>query len=143
MRPGHVWCYDFVQDRTQDGRAFRMLTVVDEFTRQCLAIVTERKLNSDDVLHCLTELFTIHGPPEHIRSDNGSDFTAKAVRRWLGQIGVPSQCRSASHPTAARWRDQPLAARSHIGNPKADQIAAAQFAVNAEVEERKIADLVG
>lgn len=87
-RPGHVWCYDFVQDQTQDGRAFRMLTVVDEFTRQCLAIVTARKLNSDDVLHCLTELFTIHGPPEHIRSDNGSEFTARAVRHWLGQIGV-------------------------------------------------------
>ena len=87
-RPGHVWCYDFVQDQTQDGRAFRMLTVVDEFTRQCLAIVTARKLNSDDVLHCLTELFTIHGPPEHIRSDNGSEFTAKAVRRWLGRISV-------------------------------------------------------
>jgi putative transposase len=65
-----------------------MLTVVDEFTRQCLAIVTARKLNSDDVLHCLTELFTIHGPPEQIRSDNGSEFTAKAVRRWLGRIGV-------------------------------------------------------
>jgi putative transposase len=87
-RPGHVWCYDFVQDQTQGGQAFRMLTVVDEFTRQCLAIVTARKLNSDDVLHCLTELFTIHGPPEHIRSDNGSEFTAKAVRRWLGRIGV-------------------------------------------------------
>jgi putative transposase len=86
--PGHVWCYDFVQDRTQDGRVFRMLTVVDEFTRQCLAIVAARKLNSDDVLHCLTELFTIHGPPEHIRSDNGSEFTAKAVRRWLSRIGV-------------------------------------------------------
>jgi putative transposase len=87
-RPGHVWCYDFVQDQTQDGRAFRMLTVVDEFTRRCLAIVTARKLNSDDVLHCLAELFTIQGPPEHIRSDNGSEFTAKAVRRWLGRIGV-------------------------------------------------------
>lgn len=87
-RPGHVWCYDFVQDQTQDGRAFRMLTVVDEFTRQCLAIVTARKLKSDDVLHCLTELFAIHGPPEHIRSDNGSEFTAKAVHLWLGRIGV-------------------------------------------------------
>jgi len=87
-RAGHVWSYDFVQDQTLDGRAFRMLTIVDEFTRQCLAIVTARKLNSDDVLHCLTELFTIHGPPEHIRSDNGSEFTAKAVRRWLGRIGV-------------------------------------------------------
>jgi transposase InsO family protein len=86
--PGHVWAYDFVQDRTQDGRVFRMLTVIDEFTRQCLAIVTTRKLKSDDVLHCLTELFAIHGPPEHIRSDNGSEFTAKEVRRWLGSLGV-------------------------------------------------------
>jgi putative transposase len=87
-RPGHVWSYDFVQDRTQDGRAFRMLTVIDEFTRRCLAIVVARRLNSDDVLHCLAELFTTHGPPEHIRSDNGSEFTARAVRHWLSRIGV-------------------------------------------------------
>jgi transposase InsO family protein len=65
-----------------------MLTVVDEFTRQCLAIVTARKLKSDDVLHCLTRLFVIHGPPEHIRSDNGSEFTAKDMRRWLARLGV-------------------------------------------------------
>jgi transposase InsO family protein len=65
-----------------------MLTVIDEFTRQCLAIVTARKLKSDDVLHCLNRLFVIHGPPEHIRSDNGSEFTAKDVRRWLARLGV-------------------------------------------------------
>lgn len=91
LRPGHaghVWAYDFVQDRTQDGRSFRMLTVIDEFTRRCLAIVVARKLNSDAVLHCLTDLFTVHGPPEHIRSDNGPEFIAKAVRGWLGRIGV-------------------------------------------------------
>jgi transposase InsO family protein len=69
-RPNHVWSYDFVQDRTEDGRRFRMLTVIDEFTRCCLAIVVARRLRSDDVLHCLTELFVAHGPPEHIRSDN-------------------------------------------------------------------------
>ena len=87
-RAGHVWSYDFVQDRTHDGRAFRMLTVIDEFTRRCLAIVVARKLNADDVLHCLTDLFAIHGPPDHIRSDNGPEFAAKAVRTWLGRIGV-------------------------------------------------------
>jgi transposase InsO family protein len=65
-----------------------MLTVIDEFTRRCLAIVVARKLNSDDVLHCLTDLFAIHGPPEHIRSDNGPEFIARAVRAWLGWIGV-------------------------------------------------------
>jgi putative transposase len=87
-REGHVWSYDFVQDRTQDGRAFRMLTVIDEYTRRCLAIVVARKLNADEVLHCLTDLFTLHGPPEHIRSDNGPEFAAKAVRGWLGRVGV-------------------------------------------------------
>ena len=86
--PNHVWSYDFVQDRTHDGRKFRMLTVIDEFTRRCLAIVVERGLKSDNVLHCLTELFVKHGPPDHIRSDNGSEFTAIAVRTWLGRIGV-------------------------------------------------------
>jgi putative transposase len=70
QRPNHVWSYDFVQDRTQNGRAFRMLVVLDEFTRRCLAIVVARRLRSDDVLQCLTDLFVAHGPPEHIRSDN-------------------------------------------------------------------------
>ena len=87
-RPNHVWSYDFVQDRTQDGRAFRMLVVLDEFTRRCLAIVVARRLRSDDVLQCLTDLFVTHGPPEHIRSDNGPEFVAINVRAWLGRIGV-------------------------------------------------------
>ena len=68
--------------------AVNMLTVIDEFTRRCMAVVVERRLNSDNVLHCLTELFVQHGPPDHIRSDNGSEFTAHAVRDWLGRIGV-------------------------------------------------------
>ncbi len=87
-RPNHVWSYDFVQDRTDDGRTFRMLCVIDEFTRRCLAIVVARRLRSDDVLQCLTDLFIEHGPPEHIRSDNGPEFAAKAVRQWLGRLGV-------------------------------------------------------
>ena len=86
--PNHVWSYDFVMDRTHDGRSFRMLTVIDEFTRQCLAIIVDRKLNSDNVLHCLTDLFVQHGLPDHIRSDNGSEFTANAVRAWLARVGV-------------------------------------------------------
>ena len=64
-----------------------MLTVIDEFTRQCLAIIVDRKLNSDNVPHCLTDLFVQHGLPDHIRSDNGSEFTANAVRAWLGRVG--------------------------------------------------------
>jgi putative transposase len=93
-RPNHVWSYDFVQDRTQDGRAFRMLVVLDELTRRCLAIVVARRLRSDDVLHCLADLFVVHGPPEHIRSDNGPEFIAINVREWLGRIGVKTlSCR--------------------------------------------------
>lgn len=91
LRPahkGHVWSYDFVQDRTHDGKAFRMLTVIDEYTRECLAIHVKRKLNSQDVLYVLSKLFLLHGPPEHIRSDNGPEFVAKAVRHWLGRLQV-------------------------------------------------------
>jgi len=65
-----------------------MLTVIDEYTRESLAIVVGRTLTSDDVCECLTDLFVKHGPPEYIRSDNGPEFTAKAVRSWLGRIGV-------------------------------------------------------
>ncbi len=84
----HVWSYDFVQDRTHDGRAVRMLTVVDEWTRECLAIEVGRKLNSQDVLHRLGELFVTRGTPAYIRSDNGPEFTAKAVREWLSRVSV-------------------------------------------------------
>ena len=91
LRPthrNHVWAYDFMSCRTYDGRPLKILTVVDEYTRECLTLVVERRLRSDDVLHCLTDLFVTHGVPEHIRSDNGPEFTAKAVRHWLGKIGV-------------------------------------------------------
>jgi putative transposase len=91
LRPcwrNHVWAYDFVMARTHDGRAFRMLTVIDEHTRECLAILVARRLASDDVLQLLTELFVEHGAPDHIRSDNGPEFVATAVRAWLGCVGV-------------------------------------------------------
>ncbi len=87
-RRNHVWSYDFVEDRTHDGRKLRMLTVIDEYSRECLVIDVERRLRSDDVLHKLAELFVLHGQPEHIRSDNGPEFTDKAVRKWLGKVGV-------------------------------------------------------
>ena len=97
--PRHVWSYDFVMDRTHDGRKIRRLTVIDEFIRRCLAIVVDRKLNSDNVLHCLTNLFTLYGPPDHIRSDNGSEFTAQAVRDWLGKIGVKTLYMASGGPS--------------------------------------------
>jgi len=75
-------------DRTHDGRAFRMLTVMDEFSRECLAIVVDRRLTSSDVIDVLSELFIERGPPEHLRSDNGPEFCSNAVREWLGRVGV-------------------------------------------------------
>ena len=87
-RKGHVWAYDFVACRTEDGRAVRMLTVIDEYTRECLAIKVARRIKSDDVIHALTELFVFNGAPEHIRSDNGPEFTARVVREWLPNVGV-------------------------------------------------------
>ena len=91
LRPthrNHVWSYDFVAARTHDGRPLKILTIIDEHTRQCLALVVDRRIRSDDVLHCLTDLFIKHGAPEHIRSDNGPEFTAQAVRDWLQALHV-------------------------------------------------------
>lgn len=87
-RQNHVWSYDFVMDRTEDGRSFRMLTIIDEFSRRCLAIRTERRLDHELVLETLNDLFLRYGPPDHIRSDNGPEFTAQAVRAWLSKLGV-------------------------------------------------------
>ena len=84
----HVWSYDFVFDRTADGRPLRLLPIVDEYTRECLSIDVGRRLNSEHVLARLAELFVRRGVPEYIRSDNGPEFTAKAVRRWLPRVGV-------------------------------------------------------
>lgn len=86
--PGHVWSYDFVHDRTRDGRGFRMLAVIDEYSRECLTLTAARSLNAQDVLACLDDLFIRRGVPCHIRSDNGAEFTALAVRRWLGTLEV-------------------------------------------------------
>jgi putative transposase len=91
LRPehqNHVWSYDFIEDRTHDGRKLRMLNVIDEFTRECLAIRVERKLKSLDVIDVLSDLFILRGVPKHIRSDNGPEFIAKAVREWIAAVGA-------------------------------------------------------
>ena len=84
----HVWSYDFVTSWTTNGKAFRILVIIDEYTRECLAMRVARRITSGDVLEVLYELFLLRGVPEHIRSDNGPEFTAKAVRRWLNRVGV-------------------------------------------------------
>ena len=86
--PNDVWAYDFLQGRTHDGRSFRMLTLIDEFTRECLSIDVSRQMNSEDVLERLTWLMVTRGVPNHIRNDNGPEFTAKVVRKWLERVGV-------------------------------------------------------
>jgi putative transposase len=87
-RKDHVWSYDFVHDRTADGLSIRLLVVIDEYTRECLAIDVARRLTSDDVLERLSWLMATRGVPAHIRSDNGPEMTAKAVRDWLRRVGV-------------------------------------------------------
>jgi putative transposase len=85
--PNHVWSYDFVHERTHDGRVYRTLNVIDEFSRECLMIRVRRKLNSVDVIDALTDLFILRGPPTYVRSDNGPEFVAEAVRQWIKAVG--------------------------------------------------------
>ncbi len=84
----HVWSYDFVMARTDEGKAFRMLNIIDEYSRECLTILVKRHITSQDVIDRLFELFILRGIPEHIRSDNGPEFTAKEVRKWLARLDV-------------------------------------------------------
>jgi putative transposase len=86
-RPDHVWSYDFIHDQTADGRGLKLLPVVDEFTRECLTIEVERSLTAEDVVSTLEYLFEVRGVPEHIRSDNGPEFIAEAVKSWLARRG--------------------------------------------------------
>lgn len=91
LRPewnNHVWAYDFVHLRLHIGRGIRLLTVMDEYTRECLTIRAARHIRSADVIEALSELMLVRGVPGHIRSDNGPEFTAKAVREWLGRVGA-------------------------------------------------------
>jgi len=86
--PKHVWSYDFMEDRTHNGVSFRILNVLDEYTRECLAVKTARRLTHKDVLEVLMDLFIQRGVPVHIRSDNGLEFTAKKVRLFLSRLSV-------------------------------------------------------
>jgi transposase InsO family protein len=91
LRPehrNHVWSYDFVEDRTHNGRKYRMLNVIDEFTHECLAIRVARRLKAIDVIDVLSDLFILRGVPGHIRSDNGPEFVAKALQEWIGAVGA-------------------------------------------------------
>ena len=86
--PQHVWSYDFMQARTHNGVPFRILNVIDEYSRECMASRAARRLTHHDVLEILTELFVLIGVPVHIRSDNGAEFTATRVREWLAKLQI-------------------------------------------------------
>ena len=112
----HVWAYDFVHCRTHDGRAFRTLNIVDEYSRECLAIKVKRKLNSTNVIDALTDLFILRGVPAFIRSDNGPEFVARAVREWIAAAGAKAAFIEPGSPWEngycesfnARFRDELL-----------------------------------
>ena len=87
-RYNHVWSYDFVEAQTHDGRKVRLMTLIDEFTRECLAIRVARRINSLGVLETMADAMLVRGIPEHIRSDNGPEMTAKIVRNWLANVGA-------------------------------------------------------
>jgi putative transposase len=91
LRPeheNHVWSYDFVSAGTHDGRTLRLLTLIDEYTRKCLAIRVARRLNSHDLIETLADLMLMHGIPEHMRSDNGPEFVGERLRKWLAAVGA-------------------------------------------------------
>jgi transposase InsO family protein len=87
-RRNHVWSYDFVEGQTHDGRKVRLMTLIDEFTRECLAIRVARRINSLGVLETMADVMLVRGIPEHVRSDNGPEMTAKIVRQWLASVGA-------------------------------------------------------
>jgi transposase InsO family protein len=96
-RPNHVWAYDFVADRSRDARKFRMLCVIDEFTRAALAIRVARRLDSNHVIEVLADLCVVRGVPEHIRSDQGPEFIA-TVKDWIAAVGAKTAYIEKSSP---------------------------------------------
>jgi len=86
-RANEVWSYDFVKAMTHDGRGLRILVVIDEYTRECLALRVARRLGSLQVIETLADVMLVRGIPEHIRSDNGPEFIAGELRKWLGKLG--------------------------------------------------------
>jgi putative transposase len=100
-RRNHVWSYDFLEDRTERGDKLRILTVMDEFTRECLAILVDRSIPSAQVIHLLEWLFLVRGTPEHLRSDNGPELVAQAVQDWLAQ----RECKAIYITPGSPWEN--------------------------------------
>jgi len=127
LRRNHVWSYDFIEDRTERGRKLRMLVVIDEFTRESLAIEVAWSFRSQQVIEVLQYLFAVRGAPEHIRSDNGPEFVARAVTRWLHRAGVKTLFIAKGSPWEngyvesfnSRFRDELLDRELFVGREDA------------------------
>jgi transposase InsO family protein len=132
-RRDDVWCWDFVFDRTTTGSQLKWLSIVDEHTRECLALKVARSITSEDVIDTLAELLAMRGVPRHIRSDNGPEFIAAAIRRWLGQVGVEALYVEPGSPWEngyaesfhSRLRDEFLAIEMFENLPAARALTAA------------------
>jgi transposase InsO family protein len=130
-RKDHVWAWDFIHDRTEDGRAIKWLSIVDEFTRECLCLEVKRGMTSGDVIDVLIELFHVRGLPEHVRSDNGPEFIAKAIRSWLEKADVQTLYIAPGSPWEngyaesfhSRLRDELLDAELFMGLAEARHLA--------------------
>ena len=129
----HVWTWDFVFDRTRNGRSLKWFSVVDEYTRECLVLEVDRRLTSREVIEALTDLMVVRGVPKHIRSDNGSEFIAQAIRRWLGRAEVETLYIEPGSPWEngyaesfqSRLRDELLNAEEFETVREAQEMAAA------------------
>lgn len=132
--PGHVWSYDFAMDSTEEGRRLKIMPVVDEYSRECLSIDVERSITSEEVIDTLRRLFTQRGAPRFIRSDNGPEFVARAVRRWLAASGVGTLYiepgapweNAYSETFISRMRDE-LLDREIFANLKEAQVLAGDY----------------
>jgi putative transposase len=112
-RANHVWSYDFVSAMTHDGRTQRLLVLIDEYTRECLAIRVARRLRSYEVIQMLADVMVWRGIPEHIRSDNGPEFVAKELRNWLGKDGEISYSLQEAQIVVEKWRVEYNTRRPH------------------------------
>jgi transposase InsO family protein len=132
-RANHVWTWDFVFDRTTSGSPLKWLSIVDEYTRECLALKVDRSITSEDVIDTLAELFAIRGVPQHIRSDNGPEFVAKAIQRWTKQVEIETLYIEPGSPWEnayaesfhSRFRDELLAAEEFEDLATARRLTAA------------------
>ena len=132
-RKDHVWTWDFIFDRTRNGRPLKWFSLLDEYTRECLALEVNRRMTSVEVIDVLADLFAVRGAPEHIRSDNGPEFIAKAIRRWLERTGVGALYVEPGAPWEngyaesfhSRLRDELLNVEEFESVPEAQELAAA------------------